>query len=218
MTYRGLPFQGVISKYGKSSSGEVLPLRRPLCAGPSSCGGMQYSLCGKSSGIVFVSDKVAVLQAVQLPPGWPHQSPDDGNASGSADGAQAAATGINQAAHASVQPGANVALYASKRQLQFCTLCPYTTIFTNSMVRHMRTHTGEKPFKCGVCPRTFTQKHHAREHMRTHTGVAPFQCNVCSRKYFSKCKLRDHMIVKHNGGDVKGGSSLQITYVGNTSS
>ncbi|KAH7973606.1 hypothetical protein HPB49_003034 [Dermacentor silvarum] len=142
----------------------AMDLRKPL-------------IIGSVESVVFVSDKVAVLQAVQLPPGWPNQSPDDDNTSGSANGVQAAATGIDQAAHASLQPGANVALYASKRQLHFCTLCPYTTIFTNSMVRHMRTHTGEKPFKCGVCPRTFTQKHHAREHMRTHTGVAPFPCN-----------------------------------------
>ncbi|KAF6720240.1 Zinc finger protein 418 [Oryzias melastigma] len=33
---------------------------------------------------------------------------------------------------------------------------------------HMRTHTDERPFRCGACGRTFKRKTHLRVHLRTH--------------------------------------------------
>ncbi|XP_069476826.1 zinc finger protein 236 isoform X3 [Ambystoma mexicanum] len=75
-------------------------------------------------------------------------------------------------------------------------ICPYCSKEfkkPSDLVRHIRIHTHEKPYKCLQCFRAFAVNSTLTAHIKTHTGVKTFKCDYCMKCFSTSGSLKVHI-------------------------
>ncbi|KAF4524885.1 hypothetical protein B566_EDAN015541, partial [Ephemera danica] len=100
----------------------------------------------------------------------------------------------------------------------YCNMCVYTSNDKATLVRHLRTHNGERPFECLLCHYAFTTKANCERHLRNrhnkmtrdevrrsiacHLGEEisperPHECAACERTFPSRSAALGHAAREH---------------------
>lgn len=75
-----------------------------------------------------------------------------------------------------------------------CTQCDKVFTHRGDLNKHLRTHSGERPYECPHpnCTKRFAHSSNLRRHTVVHSGDKPFNCDKCGRNFNRKDKLQLH--------------------------
>ena len=77
-----------------------------------------------------------------------------------------------------------------------CNFCTREFRKPSDLIRHVRIHTQEEPFKCQHCSRAFTVKSTLQTHLKIHQHLSQRQkppCNKCGKVFHSHATYKAHL-------------------------
>ncbi|XP_066595796.1 zinc finger protein 271-like [Prorops nasuta] len=79
-----------------------------------------------------------------------------------------------------------------------CPQCSRTFHHKNSLIYHIRSHSGERPHQCEICGKSFFAASALKVHKRLHSGDKPYKCEECGRHFRQWGDLKYHSTSIHS--------------------
>uniref|UniRef100_A0AAG5DC41 Protein hunchback n=1 Tax=Anopheles atroparvus TaxID=41427 RepID=A0AAG5DC41_ANOAO len=83
-----------------------------------------------------------------------------------------------------------------------CVICNKHFKSSEYLVRHRRTHSGERPYQCETCGKNFSTMSYLVIHRRRHTSERPYKCSSCEKAFVDSRALQEHARL-HTGDRVR---------------
>lgn len=87
---------------------------------------------------------------------------------------------------------------SSKTEDNRCKECNRSFTRYNHLLRHMLTHSDEKPHVCNFCGKGFSRSDHLQKHIQSIHCEKNYKCDQCSSAYGRKDHLLRHIETRHN--------------------
>ncbi|XP_048190572.1 zinc finger protein 621 [Perognathus longimembris pacificus] len=152
----------------------------------------------ESGGVPCAPDPWAPAGPRGLGPGGDAQSEEEEDMGSGAPRPPLAPPGDRPAPCSSAGPAPRAPILRGGMKFYACDACGKLFRFPSKLLRHLLSHSTEKPFPCAACGKGFKSRYDRLVHEKNHRGVGPYACPECGRALSSSTALAQHRRI-HTG-------------------